>query len=116
MKFPKNSPYLGTEKVQFKPNHQNTELLKKGKKADFQGQLIDSSIRFNMDKKASQLGYANKASAGGNEQDMVYNVKSDRVDDLNSRPWAEKADKESKNHLTQMKTLNSFSPTKAGEE
>ena len=49
---PQNSPYIGTEKKQFKPNHNNSDLLRSGKKADFQGQLVDSSIRFNHDKKS----------------------------------------------------------------
>ena len=35
MKNPKNSPYIGTEKKDFKPNHVNTDLLRSGKKADF---------------------------------------------------------------------------------
>jgi len=37
IKNPKGSPYIGTEKKEFKPNHNNTDLMKSGKKADFQG-------------------------------------------------------------------------------
>ena len=82
IKNPKGSPYIGTEKKEFKPNHNNTDLMKSGKKADFQGQLLDSSVKFNLDKKAMQMKYANNASGGHGESDMVYNVKADRVDSL----------------------------------
>ena len=82
--------------------------MKSGKKADFQGQLLDSSVKFNMDKKAQQMKYANNASGGHGESDMVYNVKADRVDSLRQTSWVEMNDKQNKTHLTQMQTLNSL--------
>ena len=53
------------------------------------------------------MKYANSASGGHGDTDMVYNVKADRVDSLKQTSWVQQNDKEVKNH-TQMKTLNSF--------
>ena len=62
-------------------------MIKSGKKADFQGQLIDSSIRFNRDQKSMEMRYANSASGGHGDNDMVYNVKANRVDSLKQTNW-----------------------------
>ena len=71
--------------------------------------MIDSSVKFNMDKKAQQMKYANSASGGQTgPNDMVYNVKADRVDTLKQANWVQASDASDKTHLTQMKTLNSF--------
>ena len=92
MKLPENSPYIGTQKKEFKPNHNNADLIKSGKKADFQGQLIDSSIKFNMDKTSMKMKYANSASGGNGDNDMVYNVKANHVDSLKQANWVQTSD------------------------
>ena len=76
------------------------------KKAEFQGQLMNSSLKFNMDAKNNKMTYNNNAGGGG-DKDLIYNVKMAKPE----QSMAEKQDKASKNHLTQMNTLNSGTRT-----
>ena len=55
-----------------------------------------------MDERNNRVAYNNNAGGGG-DKDLIYNVKENRID----ATWAETNDKTSKNHLTQMQTLNS---------
>ena len=98
MKFPENSPYNANNRdLKFKPNQNRKEMILNAKKADFQGYLLNSSVKFTMDQRNNKMSYNNSAGGGG-EKDMIYNLKSRKPD----RPWAEQEDKASKNHLTQM--------------
>lgn len=103
MKFPANSPYNSGKAREFKPNQNRKELILNAKKADFQGQLIDSSIKFSLDERNNLMGYNNNAGGGG-DKDLIYNVKAQKP----PATWVEENDKGDKNHLTQMQTLNSM--------
>ena len=48
-------------------------MILSAKKAEFQGQLIDSSIKFSMDERNNRVAYNNNAGGGG-EKDLIYNV------------------------------------------
>ena len=63
-----------------------------------------SSIKMTFDEKNNQVSYNNSAGGGGTN-DLIYNMKS--TGPRREETWAEVHDKESKNHLTQMNTLNS---------
>ena len=90
--------------------------MSNAKKAEFQGQLRNSSVRFTHDANNNRVSY-NNCAGGGSDQDLVYNIKSE-----SAKPGvaqAEVFDKESKNYLTQMSTLNSGkrrSKSNAGNE
>ena len=77
-------------------------MIINAKKAEFQGQLMNSSVRFTLDDKNNRVSYNNNAGGGG-EKDLIYNIKTAKKEPL----WAEAHDKASKNHLTQMLTANS---------
>ena len=119
MKFPESSPYNSGKITEFKPNQTRKEMILAAKKAEFQGQLIDSSIKFSMDERNNRVAYNNNAGGGG-EKDLIYNVKANKQE----MTWVENNDKGNKNHLTQMQTLNSMNgkgtrsdslqPTQAG--
>ena len=101
MKFPQNSPYnSGKSQANFKVNQNRNELLMGARKADFQSQLLNSSLRFTLDERNNKMSYNNRA--GGTEADMIYNIKHAKP----SMPQAEAFDKQSKSHLTQMATNN----------
>ena len=104
MKFPENSAYNAGKPVEFKPTQNRKEMILSAKKADFQGQLLDSSVKFTLDERNNRMAYNNNAGGGG-DKDLIYNIKANQVD----ATWAENNDKVSKNHLTQMQTLNSTS-------
>lgn len=106
MKFPVNSPYNSGKGIQFKPNQNRKEMIINAKKAEFQGQLLNSSLKFNHDSKSNSMAYNNSAGGGG-DKDLIYNIKAERPTALD----AEITDKASKNHLTQMQTLNSGTRT-----
>jgi len=100
MKFPENSPYnSGKANTEFKPNQNRKELLINAKRAEFQGQLRNSSLKFTLDEKNNLVSY-NNCAGGGGKDDMIYSVKSSKPEPL----AAELFDKQSKNHLTQMAT------------
>jgi len=103
MNFPANSPYHAnsSKTKEHKPNANRKEMIINAKKADFQGQLKNSSVKFTFDEKNNKMAYNNNAGGGGNS-DLIYNVKATKKDEI----WAEQQDKASKNHLTQMQTLN----------
>mmetsp|Transcript_29491 Transcript_29491/g.39230 ORF Transcript_29491/g.39230 Transcript_29491/m.39230 type:complete len:228 (+) Transcript_29491:644-1327(+) len=102
MKFPENSAYNnGKSQSDFKPNQNKKELLSSAKKADFQGQLLNSSVRFTLDENNNRLTY-NNCAGGSADKDLVYNIKASRPAPV----YAESFDKQSKNHLTQMATVN----------
>ena len=103
MKFPESSSYYSSKIKEFKPNQNRKEMILNAKKAEFQGQLIDSSIKFSMDERNNRVAYNNNAGGGG-DKDLIYNVKSNKQEPT----WVESNDKNSKNHLTQMQTLNSM--------
>ena len=75
MKFPENSPYNVGRIKEFKPNQNRKEMILGAKKADFQGQLMNSSVRFTFDEKNNKVGYNNNAGGGG-ERDLIYNIQS----------------------------------------
>ena len=95
MKYPENSPYNSGKNKEFKPNQNRKEMIINAKKAEFQGQLMASSVRFTHDANNNRLGY-NNAAGGGGDKDMIYNVRSQPK----QSSWAEIQDKASKNHLT----------------
>ena len=96
MKFPENSPYNACRlKEQFKPNQNRKEMILNAKKADFQGQLLNSSVKFTFDERNNRMTYNNNAGGGG-EKDLIYNVKPTKRE----ATWAENQDKETKGHLT----------------
>ena len=102
MKFPENSAYNSGKPRAFKPNQNRKEMIINAKKADFQGSLLDSSIKFTMDERNNRVAYNNNAGGGG-DKDLIYNIQAKKTE----ATWAENNDKVSKNHLTQMQTLNS---------
>ena len=79
-------------------------MILSAKKADFQGQLLNSSIKMTFDERNNEVGYNNNAGGGG-DRDLIYNLKANKFQ--KEATWAEVQDKTSKNHLTQMNTLNS---------
>jgi len=97
MKFPDNSPYHANsgKTKEHKVNANRKEMMINAKKADFQGQLKNSSVKFTFDEKNNKMSYNNNAGGGGNS-DLIYNMKANRKQDT----WAELQDKASKNHLT----------------
>ena len=50
-------------------------MILAAKKADFQGQLVDSSIKFSLDERNNRMAYNNNAGGGG-DQDLIYNMKA----------------------------------------
>jgi hypothetical protein len=95
-------------------------MIINAKKAEFQGQLMNSSLKFNHDDRANRVTY-NNAAGGGGDKDLIYKVSSAKPTPLD----AQINDKASKNHLTQMQTLNSglkvtrsgsINPTSGGNE
>lgn len=108
MKFPENSPYNSASKGHtFKPNQNRKEAIIGAKKAEFQAELLKSSFKFTFDERMKALQYNNNAGGGG-DKDMIYQMKAEAT--KKEQPWAEVHDKESKNYLTQMQTLNSSTP------
>ena len=80
MKFPENSPYNANVKAkEFKPNQNRKEMIINAKKADFQGYLMNSSVKFTLDEKNNKMGYNNNAGGGG-EKDLIYNIKARKAD------------------------------------
>lgn len=76
MKYPENSPYnSGKNAKEFKPNQNRKEMIINAKKAEFQGQLMASSVKFNHDEKSNRLSY-NNSMGGGGEKDLIYNVRN----------------------------------------
>ena len=84
-------------------------MILNAKKADFQGQLMNSSVKFTFDERNNRVAYNNNAGGGG-EKDLIYNVKAAKRE----ATWAENQDKLSKNHLTQMQTLNANRSGRSG--
>ena len=103
MKFPENSPYNSGKGKEFKPNQNRKEMILNAKKAEFQSQLMGSSFRFTMD---------GKSPVDNREKAREY-IKPSEMQ-KQQRTWAETMNKESKNYLTQMQTLNSNAKTRSG--
>ena len=103
MKFPENSPYNSSKGKEFKPNQNRKDMILNAKKAEFQSQLMGSSFKFTLDGKGHMD--REKAKEVIKPENMVKH----------GRTWAEEKNKESKNYLTQMQTLNSnTSKTRSG--
>ena len=75
MKFPETSSYYSSKIKEFKPNQNRKEMILNAKKAEFQGQLIDSSIKFSRDERNNKVTYNNNAGGGG-DKDLIYNISS----------------------------------------
>ena len=73
MKFPSNSPYNAGKPGGFKPNQNRKDMIISAKKADFQGQLLDSSIKMTLDERNNRMTYNNNAGGGG-DSDLIYNI------------------------------------------
>lgn len=103
MKFPRDNYAENNKAAAFKPNANRKELIEGAPKADFQGQLMASSVKFTCDERNNRVNYNNSAGGGG-DRDMIYNLPAEAC--RKDTAWAEIHDKESKNYLTQMQTLN----------
>ena len=51
MKFPENSPYSAGKGANFKPNQNRKEAIIGAKKAEFQAELMKSSVKFTFDER-----------------------------------------------------------------
>ena len=63
-------------------------MIVNAKKAEFQGQLKNSSLRFNLDTKNNKLTYNNNISGGvGDPKELVYNTNASAL--IKKTSWAE---------------------------
>ena len=98
MKFPENSPYNKINSQAFKPNDCQPNG---GKKAEFQGHLIDSSVKFTLDPRNNKFNYNSSPCGKGGDQDYVQKVDVGNLK-LNKGEENKAKDRSIKTHLTQM--------------